>query len=185
MAQRGTESIGYSAAQRLIHWIMALLIIPMLIAGLVMVRPDLPRSLQNTLFIAHKNIGVLLLLLVLLRLVLRLRGPAPAAFAMPAWQRRAAAASHAALYALMVIVPLSGYVRVRAGGFPIEALDRLGLPGLVPRSDALASTAKAIHDLGGSALIALILLHLAAALHHALIRRDGLWARIWPPLPRG
>lgn len=172
---------GYSIPQRAIHWIMALLILPMIAAGFLMVQQGLPRSLQNTLFILHKNIGVLVLALAILRLFLRLRRPAPPLpSSLPAWQRRIAHASHGLLYVLIFLMPLTGYIRVRAGGFPIEALDRLGLPTLVPRSDSLATLAKSAHELGAYAIAALLALHIAAALHHGLILRDGSFARIWP-----
>lgn len=176
---------GYGTARRVLHWIVAGLVLPMIVVGLVMVQPGWPRAVQNTLFILHKNVGSLLLILVLLRVFVALRGPAPALPAtLPAWQRTAARLSHAALYLLLIVMPLSGYIRVRAGGFPIEALDRLGLPTLVPRSDSLADVAKTIHDLGGTALIAVLIAHIGAALYHALILRDGIWSRIWPPVPR-
>lgn len=172
---------GYTTPQRAIHWIMALLILPMVAAGFLMVQQGLPRSLQNTLFIFHKNIGVLVLGLAILRLVLRLRHQAPALpSSLPAWQRRIAHASHSLLYVLIFLMPLTGYIRVRAGGFPIEALDRLGLPTLVPRSDTLAQLAKSAHELGAYAIAALLALHIGAALYHALILRDGSFARIWP-----
>ena len=178
---------GYAARQRLIHWVMAVLILPMVVAGLVMVQQGLPRGLQNGLFVFHKNVGVLLLVLAVLRIGLRLAGPRPGPVpGLALLQRRLAAASHGLLYALILLMPLSGYVRVRAGGFPIEALDRLGLPTLVPRSDALANSAKLIHELGAYALAGVLVVHLAAALYHLVILRDGVWARIWPPLgPRG
>lgn len=178
---------GYAARQRLIHWAMAILILPMVVAGFVMVQQGLPRGLQNGLFVFHKNVGVLLLLLAVLRIALRVAGPSPGPVpGLAPLQRRLAAASHGLLYALILLMPLSGYIRVRAGGFPIEALDRLGLPTLVPRSDALANSAKLIHELGAYALAGVLVLHLAAALYHLVILRDGVWARIWPPLgPRG
>lgn len=176
---------GYTSGQRSLHWLMAILILPMIMAGFLMVQQGLPRALQNNLFILHKNIGVVVLILAVLRIALRLRSPAvPLADSLPEWQRRIAHASHGLLYVLILVMPLSGYIRVRAGGFPIEALDRLGLPTLVPRSDALANAAKAIHEIGAYAIAALLALHIAAALHHALILRDGTWARIWPPLSR-
>lgn len=180
-----TTPNGHSAPRRLIHWLMALLILPMIFVGLMMVQPGWPRAVQNTLFILHKNTGVLLLILAILRVAVALRHrSAPLPDSLPAWQRRAAHASHGALYALILIMPLSGYVRVRAGGFPIEALDSLGLPTLVPRSDTLAEAAKWLHETCGMLLIVVILLHIAAALHHALLLRDGIWSRIWPPVPR-
>lgn len=175
------SSGGYTTPQRAIHWIMALLILPMIAAGFLMVQQGLPRSLQNTLFIFHKNIGVLVLGLAILRLVLRLRHPAPPLPSnLPAWQRRTAQISHGLLYVLILLMPLTGYIRVRAGGFPIEALDRLGLPTFVPRSDTLAQFAKSAHEVGAYAIAALLALHIAAGLYHALILRDGTFARIWP-----
>ncbi len=180
-----TPSSGYSSGQRALHWIIALMILPMIAAGFLMVQEGLPRALGNTLFIMHKNMGVVVLILVVLRIVVKLRQKAPPlSDSLPAWQRRAAHASHGLLYVLMLVMPLSGYIRVRAGGFPIESLDRLGLPTLVPKSETLAATAKTVHELGAYAIAALLALHIAAALHHALILRDGTWSRIWPPVRR-
>jgi cytochrome b561 len=76
---------------------------------------------------------------------------------------------------------VAGYIRVKAGGFPIESLDALGAPSLVPRSEALEETAKAVHYFGGIALGAVIAVHIAAAAYHGLVRRDGVVSRMWPP----
>lgn len=173
--------LGYSTTSRWLHWVTALVVLTTVVAGLVMTGEDLSRSLQNALFIFHKNIGVVILLLVILRLLVRsfsTVSPLPAI--VPRWQKRAAAASHAALYVLLIIMAVSGYVRVRAGGFPIEALDAMGVPPLIPRSDTVADTAKAIHSNARFALIALIALHVGAALQHGLVKRDGVFSRIWP-----
>jgi cytochrome b561 len=176
----------YSAPARFLHWGMAILILAMIPVGLLMVQPGLDRGLQNSLFIFHKNAGVLLLILVILRLIWRLMRPAPPLPAtLPAWQARIAGASHLALYALMFAVPVAGYVRVKAGGFPIETLDALGVPSLVPRSDALAEVAKAIHYGAGLAIAAVICAHVGAALFHGIVKRDGVFSRMWPPLGGG
>jgi cytochrome b561 len=176
----------YSAPSRLLHWVMAILILATIPAGLVMVQSGLDRGLQNTLFIFHKNVGVLLLILIAIRLSWRLIRPAPPLPAtVPGWQARIAGASHLALYALMVVVPLAGYVRVRAGGFPIESLDALGIPSLVPRSDALADLAKTIHYGAGLAIAAVLCAHIGAALFHGIVKRDGVFSRIWPPVGGG
>ena len=154
----------YGRAARALHWLMAVLILLTIPAGLVMVQSGIDRQLQNTLFIYHKNVGVLLLLMIAVRLVVRLRNPpSPLAPALPPWQARAAETTHRALYGLLVLMPVAGYVRVRAGGYPIESLDALGLPVLVPRSDQLAELAKAVHYWAGIALIAVIALHIGAA----------------------
>ncbi|CAM3584157.1 cytochrome b [Paracoccus nototheniae] len=178
MAGRGG---GYGTTARTLHWLVALLLLAMIPVGLIMTGEGIGRALQDRLFIFHKNVGSLLIAIVALRVVWRLTHPAPPLPAsVGAWQRRAAGLSHLALYGLMIVMPLSGYVRVRAGGFPIEALDALGLPALVPRSEALADAASALHQAAGWALVAVLALHLAAALHHGLILRDGIWSRIWP-----
>jgi len=173
---------AYRRTARLFHWGMALLVLAMIPAGVLMVQPDIGRSLQNTLFIFHKNVGVLLLILIALRLLYRWRNP-PAALPadVPAWQRVAAGASHVAIYTMLFVMPLAGYIRVKAGGFPIESLDALGVPSLVVRSDALAEVAKTVHYYGAILIALLIATHIAAAAYHGIIRKDGVFSRIWPP----
>lgn len=176
---------GYRTPARLLHWIVAILVVLMIPAGVTMIQEGIGRSLQNTLFIFHKNMGVVVLLVVAARLLYRrLSPPPPLPDTLPPAQVRIAKATHAALYALLFIVPLAGYVRVRAGGFPIEALDALGLPALVPRSDALAAIAKNVHWAGGLALAAIVALHVGAALFHGIFLRDGIFSRMWPPVRR-
>jgi cytochrome b561 len=176
---------GYRTPARLFHWIMAVLVLATIPAGFVMVQPDLDRATQNALFIFHKNVGVLLLVLIVLRLAYRLTHPAPPLpDHMPLWQKRVARGTHVALYALLVVMPVAGYVRVKAGGFPIETLDAMGVPSLVPRSDALAEIAKTVHFYGALAIAAFVALHIAAALQHGVLKRDGVFSRIWPPVAR-
>ena len=161
---------------------MAVLILASLPAGLLMVQPGLDRGVQDALFVYHKNAGVLLIFLVLARLWWRWRHPAPPLpdTLAPA-QALAARVSHVALYALMIVVPVAGYIRVRAGSFPIEMLDALGAPALVPRSEALAGVAKTVHYGSGIAFAVVLALHIGAALHHGLVRKDGIFTRMWPP----
>ena len=191
MTQPSTDGTGtaqgaaYARSARLIHWTMAALILSTIPVGFLMVQDGLPRRVQNALFIYHKNVGVLLLLLIALRIAYRFAvSPPPLPHHMPHWQARAAGLSHLALYALMVVMPVAGYVRVRAGGFPIEVLDCLGAPSLVPRSDALAEIAKTVHYYSAFILTAFVLLHISAAVHHGLIRRDGVFSRMWPGADR-
>jgi cytochrome b561 len=173
----------YSTPARALHWLMAVLILLTVPAGLIMVQEGIDRGLQNALFIYHKNVGVLLLLLLVVRVIWRWRNPPPPKPAsLPALQARIAEAVHGALYLLLFIVPVAGYVRVRAGGFPIESLDALGVPALVPRSDALAEVAKTIHYGAGLLIAAVIAMHVGAALFHGIVKRDGVFSRMWPPL---
>ncbi|MCZ0961223.1 cytochrome b [Paracoccus benzoatiresistens] len=172
---------GYRPPARWLHWIVAVAVLMMIPAGLVMTQEGLPRPVQDTLFIFHKNLGTLLILVILVRVIYRLtHRPPPLPDSVPPWQRRAAAVSHGMLYALLVIMPISGFVRVRAGGYPIELLDRLGFGPLIGKSERLADAASALHAAAAFLLIAVLAVHVAAALQHALIRRDGVWSRMWP-----
>jgi cytochrome b561 len=180
-----TSDTGYRTPARLFHWVTALLVLLMIPAGFLMIQEGLDRAVQNTLFVFHKNVGVLLLLVVVARLAYRLRHrPEPVPAVMPGWQERIAGLTHLALYALLVVMPVAGYVRVKAGGFPIEALDAAGLPSLVPRSDALAEFAKSVHFYGAYAIAFLVALHVGAAAYHGIVRRDGVFSRMWPPVTR-
>ena len=172
---------GYRPPARALHWLVALAVLSMIPAGLVMTREGIPRPLQDALFLFHKNLGALLIPVILVRIAYRLTHPPPALpDTVPAWQRQAAAVSHVLLYLLLVIMPLSGFVRVRAGGFPIELLDRLGLGPWIGKSPALAGFAENVHATAAFVLIGVLAVHIAAACHHALIRRDGVWSRMWP-----
>ena len=179
--EKPNATSGYSAAAKTVHWTMAILILATIPVGFLMVQQGLPRSFQNALFIFHKNTGVVLLALVGLRLVLRwLRPPPPLPDGLPAIQARAAHATHMALYALMIVMPVAGYVRVRAGGFPIEMLDAMGLPTFVPRSETLAEVAKAVHYYCAFLFAIVIAAHVLAGLYHKLVLRDGVFSRMWP-----
>lgn len=186
MAAHAPQSpIRYPALTRSLHWLVAIMVIATMPIGMAMQQEGLARPTQDLLYILHKNGGVILLLLVLLRLVWRARHPAPPMPAsLPGWQVAVAKLTHWLLYGLLLVMAISGYIRVAAGGFPIEMLDALGIPKLVPRSDSLAETAKAIHGTARFGLALLILMHIGAALQHLLIKRDGVFGRIWPPFGR-
>ncbi|MGJ8610769.1 MAG: cytochrome b [Octadecabacter sp.] len=176
---------GYRTTARLLHWLMAILILLLIPVGALMIQDGLPRALQNTLFIFHKNVGTLVLILVAVRMFYRWRNPPKLApVPLPRIQELAAQLTHVGLYAMMLIMPLAGYIRVRAGGFPIEVLDALGVPALVPRSDALAEAAKLVHYYGSFAIAGIAAMHIGAALFHGLIRKDGIFTRMWPPVAK-
>jgi cytochrome b561 len=173
--------MGYDRMSRILHWLTALIVLAMIPVGLVMTNVD-DRAVQDPLFIFHKNAGALLLVLLTVRLVWRAthRAP-PLPDSLPAIQKFAARATHAALYLLLIVMAVSGYVRVRAGGFPVELLDAIGVPSFVPRDDALAQTAKSIHARAKFGIGLFIALHVGAAAYHGLVRRDGVFSRMWPP----
>ena len=160
--------------QRVLHWLMAACIIAMLFIGVGMVWSVRPVYL--TLFSIHKPLGIAILVLVLIRLVLRLRYGAPALPAdLPAPMKLAAEGSHYALYALMIAMPLIGWGMLSAGAYPVVLFGGWHLPPILPQSDALHALLWDAHFYLAFAFFALILLHVAAALFHALVRRDGVF----------
>ncbi len=164
----------FTAFQRLLHWLMAIAIIAMLFVGVGMVSTVMPKWLQ--LFTAHKTLGIAILVLVVLRIVVRLRsGTPPLPRDLPEPMRLAAKLSHYALYALMLAMPLLGWGTLSAGGYPVILFWGIQLPPILPPSDSLHTLFRIAHVYLAFAFFALILLHIAAALFHALVRRDGVF----------
>lgn len=165
----------FSPLARLLHWTMAPLIIAMLFIGVGMVA-TVSRA-HNTLIAIHKPLGIALLLLVVLRVGVRLtRGSPPLPDAMPTLQRFAAKASHLVLYVLMAAMPLIGWAMLSAAGYPVTLYGPLHLPAIAPHNVELFALLRALHTWLAFALFATVLLHLAAALLHGLIRRDGVFS---------
>lgn len=170
----------YSAPQRVLHWLSALVVLTTIPAGIIMIQQGLSRPISDALFLYHKNAGVIILMLVSARIVYRFVRPAPRLpDTVPSWQRVLSHSVHMLLYVLLLVMAISGYVRVTAGGFPLEILDSLGIGRPVPRSDTIAATAKSIHYYVRYPLITLIALHIAAAVYHAVVLRDGVFSRMW------
>lgn len=166
---------------RALHWLMAIMILAMLFVGAGMVASVSQR--HAWLLALHKPLGIAILALAVLRLALRLwRRPPPLPRELGPAQRLAAQASHWLLYALMLAMPLIGWAMLSAGGDPIELGAGLRLPPIAPFDPAWFAPLRWLHRTLAYALFALVLLHLGAALHHGLIRRDGvlrsmLWRR--------
>ncbi|PRX28698.1 cytochrome b561 [Paraburkholderia sp. BL18I3N2] len=165
----------FSPLARLLHWTMAPLIIAMLFIGVGMVA-TVSRA-HDTLIAIHRPLGIALLLLVVLRMGVRItRGSPPLPDDMPTVQRFAAKASHLVLYALMAAMPLIGWAMLSAAGYPVTLYGPLHLPPIAPHNVELFALLRALHTWFAFALFATVLLHLAAALFHGLIRRDGVFS---------
>ena len=161
------------------HWLLALMIIVCFCVGLYM--SDLPMSpTRLKLFNWHKWAGVTILALSALRLVWRLTHRPPADAPGPRWQQRLAHLTHWALYALFFLVPLAGWAYSSAAGFPIVWFGVLPLPDFVSVDKALAEVMKERHEMLAWILCLLVVLHIAAALKHHFVDRDGLLDRMRP-----
>jgi len=174
---RGVET--FTVLQRLLHWLMAVAIIAMLFIGVGMLSTVMPKYVP--LLATHKTLGIAILVLALLRLVVRLRCGAPALPAdLPLPMKLAAHLSHYALYALMIAMPLIGWAMMSAGAYPVVLYGGIRLPAILPQSDELHTLLWNAHSWLAFAFFALVVTHVAAALFHALVRRDGVFESMAP-----
>ena len=169
----------YTTTAIVLHWLLALMIVGTFAFGLYMTSlPMSPARLK--LYNWHKWAGIVILSLSALRLLWRLAHRPPRDLPMPVWQQRAAKLVHLALYLLFFAVPLVGWAYSSAAGFPIVVFGALPLPDFVPVDRALAEAIKPWHELSAYAMAGLVVVHVAAALKHQFIDRDGLLQRMLP-----
>lgn len=167
----------FALIQRLLHWLMAACIIAMLFIGVGMVSTVAQAYLP--LILIHKTLGVTLLVLVVIRLALRLHyGAPPLPTDLPPAIKLGAKLSHLALYGFMIVMPLLGLGMLWAAAYPVVLYGGIRIPALLPQSDLVHTVLWNAHVYLGFAFFALVLLHLAAGLFHALIRRDGVFNTI-------
>ena len=164
----------FNLTARVLHWSMALLILAMLFIGIGMVASI---SLRPALVSLHRPLGIVILLLVIVRLINRMRHPPPPLPTdLPAVQNFVAKASHWLLYALMFAMPLIGWSMLSAGGYPVTIFGGFALPPIAPHDATVYAVLRTAHTWLGMLLFATMLMHLAAALFHAWVRRDEVFA---------
>jgi cytochrome b561 len=169
----------FTPLQRLLHWLMAVCILAMLFIGVGMVSTITPKYL--TLVSIHKPLGIAILVLALIRLAVRLRYGTPKLPAdLPEPVKLAAYLSHYALYALMIGMPLIGWGMLSAAAYPVVLFGGVHLPPILAQSDSLQAVLWSAHFYLAFAFYAVILMHVAAALFHALFRRDGVFEAMAP-----
>jgi len=172
----------YHPLSIVLHWVLGIALVSIFCFGVYMA--DLPFSPSRLkLFNWHKWAGISILALSGLRLLWRVTHPAPPLppaieQAMPAWQLKVHHATHIALYALFFVVPLVGWAYTSAAGFPVVLFGQFPLPDLIGPDKALAALIKPWHQISAFGLALLVMLHIAAALKHQLIDRDGLLKRM-------
>jgi cytochrome b561 len=163
-----------------LHWLIVILIVVMAYLGLTMT--DLPNSPHKiAVYSLHKSIGLTILALVILRLLWRLYAGSPQTLtSMPPLQARIAAITHWALYALLFALPISGWVVNSTAGFPLQWFHLVNLPAIAAKSDSTHDLAASTHQALFWVLIALAVVHAAAAFYHHLFQRDETLARMLP-----
>lgn len=171
----------YTRVAIALHWLIALLVVAQFAWGWWMLgiakQPVGPRV---DAFNLHKSMGLVIFALMALRILWRLAHRPPALPPMPRWQAMAAHVNHYALYALLLIQPLSGYLGSEVSGYPVKFFG-MTLPAWAGKNLALKDFLSVVHLISSWLIAATIVLHVAAAVKHALVDRDGLLSRMGIP----
>jgi len=168
----------FAAFSRLLHWVMAVMVLTMLCIGVAMVA-----SLANyhVLVSIHRPLGIAILILVVIRFVNRVVNPPPPFPAtMSRMERLAATASELAMYGLMFVLPLVGWAMLSAARYPIVLYGSVHLPFILPHSAMLYAVLRKAHTVLAYLFFLTIIAHFAAILFHTLVVRDGIFMRMAP-----
>ncbi len=171
---------GYSTAARVLHWTAALFVAILVPVGLAMTRTG-QGPLTNALYELHKSFGILIFVVMLARAAFRLvRGAPPPAPGLSAVELFLSKAVHVALYVLLLAMPISGYVGVSMCCSPVNLFWTVPVPIQFSGSEATVKSILWMHSMASYVLIGLFILHMAGVVNHAMIKRDGVLARMWP-----
>lgn len=174
----------YAPPARRIHWIMAVLVILVIPLGFAMMNMDSGPT-QDRLFDLHRSIGFTILCLAVIRVLIRILNPPPAPpEGMPKALWIVANTVHYALYVLIFVMPVLGWLASNAFGSAVSIFGLFTLPNIVAKNDALADLFGDWHARLGFVMTALVIMHAGAGLWHGVILRDGVLSRMWPGLSR-
>lgn len=166
----------YNRGAQAFHWAIAMLIILNLALGLL----SDPLEKAVNLIPLHKSLGLTVLLLTLGRIGWRLawtRPPLPES--LPRWERTTAAITHFLFYALMLALPLTGWVFSSAGKYPLSFFGLFDWPKLsVTKENPIVGISHEGHEVLGFVMLALVALHVAAALRHHFLLKDDILRRM-------
>jgi cytochrome b561 len=178
-----TLPASYGRVARAAHWLTFILVAAEFTVGWLM--PEIEWGTEPTGLIGiHLVLGSSLLIVVLFRLAWRLTHAAPPPLAsLPSWQRWSAGATHFALYALLLVVALSGLASAAARQWPVRAFGFLPLPAIVAPDAKIGFELGDLHaDVLTWVLLGAIGLHILAALYHRFIKHDAVLKRMLPSL---
>lgn len=165
----GAPAISYHPAARILHWIVAVLVLVVWPAGFVI--EFIKDDSKTAFYLVHESFGFLILWLMLARFAFRLIVPPPPEPAMPLWQKRLAETVHWLLYAALILQPIFGFLATNAFGFPLDWFGVLTVWSPIGKSD-LAPTLMTVHVFLGWSILVLFCLHIGGVLHHHVLLRD-------------
>ena len=171
----------YTSTAKILHWtIAAAIVLQFVLAKLADLAGDDDLAVRELALLAnHKSVGITILALALIRIVWRVKNPPPALPAsMPAWQVRASHASHWTLYGLIIVIPITGWLMSSASAYSVSWFNLLQLPDFVAPNPDLKDLLNEVHETLAKLLFVVALLHILAALKHAVIDKDGVLSRM-------
>jgi cytochrome b561 len=158
---------------RLLHWIIAALIISLTWLGWYMVDLTYFDRWYNASLHWHKSLGMLVLGLALLKIAWQFYTPPPHAAPLRDWERRAATTMHVVLLIMMVLIPVTGFLISTSAGQAVKVFDWFEVPPLIARNETVRDLAIELHFWLAYGTIVLVCGHAGAALKHQFINRDG------------
>ena len=177
----GNTTERWGSVQIGLHWLIAALILIQVPAAWGMVLGS-PGPVQDLLYNIHKNVGVIIFALAVLRLAWRCAHPVPMLPAdLPEWQVTLARTTHILLYALLFLMPITGFLFTTLSGYPVPLFMVWDLSKLVPINKPLGTWFEAAHLTLQWLLYLVVVLHVAGALQHHLVRRDWVLRRMLSP----
>lgn len=178
---QAVRSAVYDPVARATHWLTVLLVAAEYLVGSIM--PGIHHGTPlGTMIRIHLALGSGILLLVLFRIFWRLtHRPPPPPSELPLWQERLSRITHLALYAMLILMPVTGWASASARGWPVRAFGLIPVPALLAKGTRIGFRLGGVHaDIVYWILLALIAMHVAAALYHRLVRRDSVLSRMLP-----
>ncbi len=170
----------YDGVARVFHWlVVAMLVVQYSVA--LLLASLLPKSAEDSLVAWHFSMGSSVCVVMLARLAWRLthRPPPPPADLSPRL-RLLSRVTHWTFYAVFIVLPVLGWAAASAHGAQVKLAGLIPLPLLVPKDDPFGKAMQTVHPAIAITLLAVIALHVAGALYHAVIKRDGVLQRMLP-----
>ena len=183
-----TDSRRYTDVARVLHWaIAALIVCQFVLANAFESAEEAGQRLgQLALLANHKSVGMTVLMLAVLRLGWRLTHRPPALPAsMAGWQVLASKATHVAIYGLIFLIPLTGWLQSSAKAYSVSWFNLFAFPDLVGKSERIEGLTHELHEIGAKLLVALVIVHVLAALKHHFLDKDGVLKAMATPMGWG
>jgi cytochrome b561 len=175
------EVARYDRTARAAHWLVAVLAVVVVALGWAIGVTPRGTPERDLVLLLHRSVGLTILIAVVFRAGWRWRHPPPPwPTILPKFEVLLARSTHLGLYVILIVMPLAGYLNAAAAGHAVSLFGALPIPPCLPENDRLSQAAIAVHLVGQYLLYLLVTLHIAGALYHGFVRRDGILERMLP-----